>query len=649
MINKIKNLFYNDDRPKTKRITQNLCMLLLFLFMMWMLYHSFHYYEEIILITVIDIAVLIFMGLVILAALIVFIRHCLKKNIEYDPLITAAFFGAVNYWVCELVNGDKVIKDYIIFTLTGVFLNILIFILGAAIFRNPRIWFITASVFLNAFCILQYYLIMLRGIPIRLADVFNIKSALAIKSEYSFRLTSDIFFILAVFVITTIWLLSMKFRKSGIAKRTITLAAAVVCAAVVSVTSGKYYNSIYNLGMWFPDKTASTVGSLATIYYDLFNTHIHKSQNYSDEKAIAVLEQYSEEKKDIGTPVILAVLNESWADHKIIYDFSSNKDALPVWRSLDENTIKGYVSVSPFGGNTCNSDYEFLTGNSMLFLPDGVGVYSMYIDSHKDSIVDTFNNYGFDTIGISPISKNVWNIEEVYEHYGFDRTYFLDGDIPLEESKKSDSQFYREICKLADERDKSKGLFIMASTMQDHTPYNEYKSDEIRLEYPYDKSAEIYLNSVHLSDQATLELIDHFRDYDEKVIIVMFGDHFPDLIDFDNALFDERPGLSEMEKNSLTHRTPFFIWCNQDIDEEEIGEISLNYLSNEVMKAADIPLTPMQQELEHIKADIPVITGWGYKGRNGKWYSKAEMDSEYQDIISEYSEVCYYRLLKQYN
>ena len=245
---------------------------------------------------------------------------------------------------------------------------------------------------------------------------------------------------------------------------------------------------------------------------------------------------------------------------------------------------------------------------------------------------------------------------EVYEHFEFDRTYFLDGtgvsSLP-EKTAKSDSEFYKELYKIVDNRDKTKGLFIMAATMQNHAPYNEYISSEIKLEKPYNKKAEIYMNSIYTSDNATLELINHFKEYDEKVIIVMFGDHFPGLPDFDKSLFEERGKTSEMEKNILTHQTPFFIWCNQNIEEKEINEISLNYLSNELMKVADIPLTPMQQELEHIKAEIPIITSWGFKDKNNKWYSRADFQSEndnngeYQDIINEYSSICYYRLITQ--
>lgn len=47
-------------------------------------------------------------------------------------------------------------------------------------------------------------------------------------------------------------------------------------------------------------------------------------------------------------------------------------DYMPFIRGLTENTVKGRLMVSVKGGNTANSEYEFLTGNSMAFLPVGL-------------------------------------------------------------------------------------------------------------------------------------------------------------------------------------------------------------------------------------------------------------------------------------
>ena len=64
-------------------------------------------------------------------------------------------------------------------------------------------------------------------------------------------------------------------------------------------------------------------------------------------------------------------MNETFADLNVVNHIKTNKEVMPFINSLKENTIKGHMLVSVFGGGTSNSEYEFLTGNSMAFLPKG--------------------------------------------------------------------------------------------------------------------------------------------------------------------------------------------------------------------------------------------------------------------------------------
>ena len=67
-------------------------------------------------------------------------------------------------------------------------------------------------------------------------------------------------------------------------------------------------------------------------------------------------------------------MNESFSDLNVLGDFTTNEDYMPYLHSLQngaENTVTGYLNVSVCGGNTANTEFEFLTGNSMAFLPQG--------------------------------------------------------------------------------------------------------------------------------------------------------------------------------------------------------------------------------------------------------------------------------------
>ena len=44
-----------------------------------------------------------------------------------------------------------------------------------------------------------------------------------------------------------------------------------------------------------------------------------------------------------------------------------------------DNIMKGHALSSVFGAKTPNSEWEYMTGNSMAFLPSGSVVYQQYI------------------------------------------------------------------------------------------------------------------------------------------------------------------------------------------------------------------------------------------------------------------------------
>lgn len=71
-------------------------------------------------------------------------------------------------------------------------------------------------------------------------------------------------------------------------------------------------------------------------------------------------------------PNIIVVMNESFSDLSVLGDFKTNEDYMPFLHSLQqgaENTVTGMLNVSVCGGNTADTEYEFLTGNTMAFLP----------------------------------------------------------------------------------------------------------------------------------------------------------------------------------------------------------------------------------------------------------------------------------------
>ena len=156
-----------------------------------------------------------------------------------------------------------------------------------------------------------------------------------------------------------------------------------------------------------------------------------------------------------------------------------------------------------------------------------------------------------------------------------------------------------------------------------------------------------YINSIYQSDKALGELTDYFRNKDEEVIIVMFGDHYPHILSFTEHLYGKDVALLSTEDYSRLRQTPFLIWSNKGVNAEKIDDISLNYLSNEVMEAAGLPKSRYQQELDKIRCDIPIISSYGYKTADGEWYSINDVADKYKDTLNEYETVQYYRMFDE--
>ena len=89
-----------------------------------------------------------------------------------------------------------------------------------------------------------------------------------------------------------------------------------------------------------------------------------------------------------------------------------------------ENTVSGSAQVSVCGGNTANSEFEFLTGNTMAFLPNGSIPYQQYIKEEKPSMASYLKELGYETYGQHPYNASGWCRDTVYPMLGFSELSF---------------------------------------------------------------------------------------------------------------------------------------------------------------------------------------------------------------------------------
>lgn len=107
-----------------------------------------------------------------------------------------------------------------------------------------------------------------------------------------------------------------------------------------------------------------------------------KPANYSEENVRQITEKYLAEAPEnaegtISPTNLIVIMNERWADFRIMGSFAQEDSITPYMDQVSENTVKGFLHVPVFGAGTADSEYEVFTGNSMQFL--GLGkIYQDY-------------------------------------------------------------------------------------------------------------------------------------------------------------------------------------------------------------------------------------------------------------------------------
>ena len=200
-------------------------------------------------------------------------------------------------------------------------------------------------------------------------------------------------------------------------------------------------------------------------------------------KVEEILEPYIEadEQREEGAsrPNIIVIMNEAFSDPAVLGEFETNVDYMPFIRGLTENTVKGGLMVSVKGGNTANSEYEFLTGNSMAFLPSGSVPYQQYIRGEMPTVASQLKNLGYETFAMHPYRANGWNRKKVYEYFGFDTSYFKESftDAPILREYTTDLATYQKIVDIYTSKTPGQPMFVFDVTMQNHSSYSkEYEN-----------------------------------------------------------------------------------------------------------------------------------------------------------------------------
>lgn len=508
------------------------------------------------------------------------------------------------------------------------------------------------------FGLVNHYVMEFRSTPFVPWDIFSINTAFSVAGNYNYMPSVRLVVVTIIFCVL-IFLVRFLDYKLQIRFRFRMMAAGVICVLLVlfgkSVQNEEFQlkNNLYPY-LFTPSVMTKYNGLAVTFTMDMAYVVVDKPSDYSVNSAKELLEQYSEEttNKEIEGeyPNIIVIMDEAFSDISVLGEFDTNEDYMPFVRSMlngAENTVSGYLNVSVCGGNTANTEFEFLTGDTMAFLPTGSIPYQQYIKRKVPSIAGYLSEHGYDTYAQHPYYGSGWEREKVYPLLGFDKMNFVEDYVPrtIVRQYVSDESDFDMIIRTFEQKEEGKPAFIFNVTMQNHggytSEYDDFVNDVCATEVD-NQALNQYLSLVRLTDEKLRELVEYFDNQEEDTIIVFFGDHQPSdsVVAPIWKLNGKDSGSLSKEDSELRYMVPYFIWANYDIDEAQNEDTSVNYLGAKMLQYAGVPTSEYQNFLLELENYYPVISGV-------KIQESAETDSDKksaEEMMNKYKCLQYYTM-----
>ena len=497
----------------------------------------------------------------------------------------------------------------------------------------------------------NYFIYSFRGNPILPWDFKALKTAMAVSGNYHYHFTWQIITAIVLLTAAIVWFykkqIYLRIRLWGRWYRFALLLIGLCCTAPVL-----HPEILEDMGIssdvWDQGKSYREKGVVGAFLTNLLFMEVDVPSDYSEETWHELMDSTDggtegavgaagETEEEEQLPHVIAIMNESWADFESFGNLELSEGVMDYINGLD--AIHGVAYASVFGAGTSASEFEFLTGNSMAFLPSGSIPYQQYILEPSQSLASLLKEKGYTCLAHHPGEKSSWNREKAYPLLGFDSfkcAEDMDVELTMEHGYVSDASSFDQIIYELEHKEEGEKLFLFNVTIQNHGSYEDEDFEtEVFVEnapgkYPL---AEQYLTLVHKTDEAFETLIRYLEDFDEPVILVMFGDHQPAL---EQEFLDLAYGVEQDEMDMSQYldkfKVPYIIWANYDLPDEEGAETSLNFLAQDVLKYAGIPTGDYGDYLNDFRMSVPVLSFAGYKDIQGNAYSHLESTIYTQEI-----------------
>lgn len=511
------------------------------------------------------------------------------------------------------------------------------------------------------FNIVNHFVYEFRGTPAMASDIATVGTALEVADGY--KIQFNFYTTVALVMLFDFIMLGRVIKCEPVFKKVSHRLCGIAVMAIVSVTGFSQLvmtDMVSNRGLYLslfnPMRSYQQYGSIACFTRSIKLSVPEKPNGYSLKKVEEITSKYTSDTVDPNKkrPNVIVVINEAFSDPQVLGDIETNEDYMPFIHDLmkNGNCVSGTTYASIVGGQTANTEYEFLTGNSMAFLPKGTVAFQLYLRHAMPSLVTELKSEGYTGNSATHLQKaRNYNRDKAYPLLGFDKFYdYTNMGVPFVKMRNNatDQCTYDNITHDYEQQRKltDAPYFGYTMTIQNHSsydvPFDNFDDKRIVVENADAPDLGYYLSLIKYSDEMFENLINYYKNTNEPTVILLTGDHQPRIHDesMDSITNGEWRNWND-EEMMRRYEVPFLIWANYDIDKKTVEKTSMNYLQTILMETIDGDLTGFQKFQQNLQKEIPVLTSNGYWGADGKFYSVDDKNSPYYDLIQEYAMLQY--------
>lgn len=500
----------------------------------------------------------------------------------------------MGYFVIEAISRHSVREAYTYMTerpLVFLYNSFLIFTTTLLVYLVRRRVFMRTllAIFWLVLGIINGVLLANRVTPFTGPDLHLITDAFKIANKY----LSPVFFVIVIILaaaaligLVFLFLKGPKYQGKMTYKLNIplVLAGVLAFAGTTKLALEKRVLSNYFGNIAFAYEDYGYPYCLATT---IFNTGISCPRDYS-EASIKRIEKSESGLAETGEkrPNIIFLQLESFFDPTLVNFLKISEDPIPTFRKLMKEYSSGYYKVPSVGAGTANTEFESITGMSLRYFGPGEYPYkSILKETTCESAPYVLKNLGYSTHAIHNNEANFYGRRNVFANLGFDsftsEEYMSEQDDTNPNDWMRDRNLTKYIMEALESSDDPD--YIYTISVQGHGDYPEEpmiddpkitvtggESDAVNNKWEY------YCNQIYEMDQFVKQLTETLAEYDEDVVLVMYGDHLPTM------------GLKVKDvKNRYLFQTEYVIWDNMGLEKKD-ANVAAYQMAAEVMDRVGI-------------------------------------------------------------